>query len=98
MKITDLEKFALEHIFRPYQNMTGFGYKRLKSLPMILDAIPAFAKQHPEWWNNVICRLAKLELFFPYYINHRLVDFIFEQLLLNKKGAAALTVRGDDNG
>ena len=56
-KITDLEKFAVENIFRPYQNMVGFGDKPLNKLPMGLDEIWFFGRTHPEWWQLVIGRL-----------------------------------------
>jgi hypothetical protein len=77
VKVTDLEKFALEQIFRPYQSMVAeLGEKRLTELPMHIDAIPMFAKQNPLWWELVKDRLIKMNVWFPVYIKHQIVEMM----------------------
>jgi hypothetical protein len=76
-KVTDLEKFALEQIFRPYQNMVeGLGEKRLTILPMSLDEVPVFIEKNLEWWKLVRNRIVRCKFYFPSYINHPIVDMV----------------------
>ena len=75
-KITNLEKFALEQIFRPYQNMLDFGEKRLDKLPMKIDEIPSFIEAHPEWWGMVKDRILRCKFYFPNYIQHKLLSYL----------------------
>lgn len=75
-KVTDLEKFALEQIFWPYQSMTEFGGKRLESLPISIDEIPLFAKNNERWWQCVSARIHRMNVYFPQYIKHPIVDMI----------------------
>jgi hypothetical protein len=77
MRVTDLEKFALEQIWRPYQNQTGYGV-RLKSLPMNIDDT-AKRLQNPEysvWSALVFGRLALIGVQFASYLSHPLVDVV----------------------
>lgn len=91
-KITDLEKFALEEIFRPYQTMLDFGEKRLKKLPIPLDKIPNFISNHQEWWKLVKARITPMDVYFPDYIHHELVDFIcYSQCVICGKPTLTLT-------
>jgi hypothetical protein len=77
-KITDLEKFALEQIFRPYQNMAGYGDIPLDKLPVELDYIPKYAETYPEWWKLVKDRIKRIKFYFPRYICHPLVNMLEE--------------------
>jgi hypothetical protein len=76
-KVTDLEGFALEQIFRPYQGMAGLPAKRLDKLPMGIDDIVGFAKENPVWWGLVRDRIKRIGFAFPKYVKHELVDFIY---------------------
>ena len=74
-KVTDLEKFALEHIFRPYQNMIGYE-KYLDKLPMSIDEIPNLMTDEPDWAKCVLDRIHAIGFKFPTYINHNIVRII----------------------
>lgn len=77
MRVTDLEKFALEQIWRPYQNRTGYD-ARLKSLPMSIDATASRlqAPEHAVWAALVFGRLALIGVQFASYLSHPLVDVV----------------------
>jgi len=77
-KITDLEKFTLEHIFRPYQTMI-MDENRLEKLPMPLDEVALYADANPEWWDVVHDRIKRIGFYFPNYINHEIVDLVREE-------------------
>lgn len=86
-RITDLEKFALEEIFRPYRNMIPeIGDKRLTKLPCKLKEIPQWAEKYPEWWKCVKGRIDRIGFRFPGYIVHPLVGIICKQRPHTKKG------------
>ncbi|OYR25854.1 hypothetical protein [Brucella pseudogrignonensis] len=79
MRITDLEKFALEQIWRPYQNTVGYE-KRLERLPVSLEATAESLKQDTYWSGLVLSRLRGMNrhrrITFPSYIHHALVDVV----------------------
>ena len=79
MRITDLEKFALEQIWRPYQSMVGYE-KRLERLPVSLESTAESLKQDTEWTRCVLDRLQGMNrhrrITFPPYIQHLLVDVV----------------------
>ena len=72
-KVTDLEKFALEQIFRPFQGMLDFGEEPLKKLPMELEEMGDFSDAHPEWRKCVADRLNKIDYYFPRYISQKVL-------------------------
>lgn len=74
-KVTNLEKFALEQIFRPYQTMLGFE-KRLEKLPFSIDEIPNLMANNPEWASVVLDRIKRIGFYFPVYIKHDIVRII----------------------
>lgn len=79
MRITDLEKFALEQIWRPYQSTVGYE-KRLERLPVSLESTAEFLQQDTEWSGLVLSRLRGMHrhkrITFPSYIQHPLVDAV----------------------
>ena len=79
MRITDLEKFALEQIWRPYQSTVGYE-KRLERLPVSLESTAESLKQDTEWTRCVLDRLRGIHrhrrITFPTYIQHPLVDVV----------------------
>jgi hypothetical protein len=77
-RITDLEKFALEQIWRPYQNHDAFGYeRRLESLPMSLEeTAQALITDTTGWSKLVLDRICAIGFSFPSYISHHLVDVV----------------------
>ncbi len=80
-KITDLEKFALEHIVRPYQDGLGLGFdERVTKLPFTLDELADKLKKNNEWSRMVLDRIRRIKFYFPEYINHRLVQIIKDSL------------------
>lgn len=79
MKVTDLEKFALEQIWRPYQTIVGYE-KRLECLPVSLENTAESLKQDTYWSRLVLDRLRGMNrhrhITFPSYIQHPLVDVV----------------------
>jgi hypothetical protein len=74
-RITDLEKFSLEEIWRPYQSLRGFE-KRLDAPPYNLGDTARMLKDVSHWSRCVLDRLHKIGFNFPTYIQHPLVDVI----------------------
>lgn len=75
-RVTNLEKFALEEIWRPYQNMVGYE-SRLKALPKSIDeTAEILARGGTEWSRCVLGRIANIGFRFPDYIKHPLVDVV----------------------
>ena len=69
-KVTDLEEFALYHIYKPYQSMVSKRVTLSNAVGMlILD---------PVWAKCVMDRINEIGFYFPQYIIHSLVDFIQE--------------------
>jgi hypothetical protein len=75
-RITDLEKFVLEHIVRPYQDRGGFGEEQLNSLPLPMDCIIDMLNEENEWTKLVLNRISKIGFTFPEYIKHPLVKIV----------------------
>ena len=81
MKVTDLEKFVLEQVYRPYwATFNGFDYPRLARLTgeINLDTAIQDLSENEEWGKLVMERIRRCEFTFPYYIVHPLVDHIKE--------------------
>ena len=78
LKVTDLEKFTLEQIFRPYQNALGIGDKRLERLTKDFNVNTArgLLIKNKKWAKLVLSRITRCHFYFPDYIKHRLVTFI----------------------
>ena len=80
MKVTDLEDFSLQHIWRPYQGMPGSGLdwsdKPLPKVPMSLEETAARLRIPSPWSDAVIGRLAGCRVTFPSYVQHPLVDAV----------------------
>jgi len=78
MKITDLEKFALEQIYRPYARELWKIDTKVDRLSTHydLDDVLLWFEQEPEWRDLVMKRIVLMEFEFPKYINHPLVDYI----------------------
>ncbi len=73
-RVTDLEKFALEEVWRPYQNMMGYE-KRLERLPVGLEETARLLRADTTGWSKrVIDRIKNIGVTFPDYIQHPLVD------------------------
>lgn len=75
MRVTDLEQFALEQIWRPYQSLAGYE-TRLTSLPMTLDDTARLLSEPSEWSARVIGRLRDIGLTIPAYIQCELADVL----------------------
>ncbi|MBU0801408.1 MAG: hypothetical protein KKA05_10475 [Alphaproteobacteria bacterium] len=76
LRITDLDKFALEHIWRPYQSMMGHE-RRLEKSPMSLDETAALlASDKTGWAICVLNRLHQIGVTFPPYVKHPLVGVV----------------------
>lgn len=74
MKVYNLEKFALEQIYRPFQNELGFSWKnRLMKLPFPLDETVMVFEANPKWARIVLDRIKHLKVTFPKYIKHVLL-------------------------
>ena len=75
MRVTDLEKFSLEQIWRPYQTLKGFE-ERLMSAPYNLGDTARMLQEDDEWSRAVIYRLCGIKPTFPAYIVHPLIDVV----------------------
>lgn len=77
-KITDLEKFAMDHIVRPYQDTGGFGGcdETIKKLPCSLGDLAVKLKKKSKWSNLVLNRISRIGFRFPDYIVHELVGIV----------------------
>lgn len=75
-RVTDLEKFALEEIWRPYQSMKGYE-KRLEKLPCSLrETFEQLATDNTGWADRVLARTDAIGFSFPSYIVHPLVELV----------------------
>ncbi len=77
MRVTDLEKFALEQIWRPYQGICAFPQKeRFDRLPVSLEGTALLLEDGGHWSRAVCDRLRAIGVTFPDYIKHPLVDVV----------------------
>lgn len=75
-RVTDLDKFALEQVWWPYQNKMGYE-GRLERLPMSLDETVALLRNDTTGWAKcVLDRIAAIGFTFPAYVQHPLVDVV----------------------
>lgn len=77
-KISDLEKFALEHVYRPYQDMIGID-ERLERLnkDFNLENAVSHLKENPNWAMYVLDRIRRCKFTFAKYLrDHELVRLI----------------------
>jgi hypothetical protein len=88
MRVTDLDKFSLQEIWRPYQNMVFPDADRLRRPPYSLLETAALVSGDTEWSRCVLDRLRCIGVHFPSYIQHPLVDAV-------KEGVAMLQARKD---
>ena len=82
MRVTDLEKFAREHVWMPYwpSHPDSGVYPSSKIPSYTLDQTLETLKTYPDYRVLVIRRLKVIGVTFPSYIQHPLVDFIKEEL------------------
>jgi hypothetical protein len=75
-KITDLEKFALEHIIRPYQNEMPDRWTNYGKYKPGLEELAMMLKEDTEWSRMVLNRIRRIKFSFPSYVKHELVEII----------------------
>ena len=75
-KVTDLEKFALEQIVRPYQTMIVNSERRLESSPWSLEQIAIMLRHKDNWSDLVLDRIYRCGFWFPEYIKHDIITTI----------------------
>lgn len=82
MRVTDLEKFALEHIWRPYwADAPLMRGPRPERLPMGLGTTVRLMEMDDTGWTDmVVNRLAEIGVDFPDYVQHPLVDFLRQKI------------------
>lgn len=87
IKVTDLELFCLEQIYRPYQLSLGIGDKRLERLTkdFSLETARALLIHKKDWSKLVLERLSNCGFWFPDYINHPLVRFLKNAMTIDWK-------------
>lgn len=81
IKVTDLEKFVLEQVFRPYQgHLLGHDAPQLERLTKEynLDIVMYLLDIAPTWAALTMKRIIEIGFEFPEYINHPLVSLIKE--------------------
>lgn len=77
MRVTDLEKFALEQIWWPYSSTSALPQNhRFDRLPMSLEDTALLLDEGSHWSSAVCDRLRAIGVTFPNYINHPLVDVV----------------------
>lgn len=77
MRVTDLEKFALEQIWWPYSSISAFAQeKRFERLPISLEGTALLLENGGHWSSAVCDRLRAIGVTFPDYIKHPLVDAV----------------------
>lgn len=86
MRVTDLEKFSLEQIWRPYQTLKGFE-KRLDAPPYNIGDTARMLHDVNWWSRRVLDRLHKIGVSFPTYIQHPLVDVIASAMKARDDGS-----------
>jgi hypothetical protein len=107
-RVTDLEKFALEEVWRPYQTLMGYE-KRLERLPVSLEETAKLLVVDETGWSKcVLDRIAAIGFTFPSYVQHTLVRVIQaaqrvrksagRQALEERKGRGSARVNSGDNG
>lgn len=75
-RVTDLEKFALEEVWRPYQSRMGYD-DRLDRLPMTLEETAKLLVTDDTGWSKLVLdRIAAIGFSFPAYVQHHLVNVI----------------------
>lgn len=75
-RVTDLEQFALEQVWRPYQSLMGHE-DRLQALPMSLeDTAKLLVTDESGWAARVLGRIVAIGFTFPPYVMHPLVDVV----------------------
>lgn len=77
MRVTDLEKFSLEQIWRPFQTTAGIPEQHLTSAPYNLGDTARMLSEDSTWSRLVLDRLRRCGgVQFPAYIVHPLVDVV----------------------
>lgn len=87
MRVTDLDDFSLSHIWRPYwptwlamNGQEWDGRSHLDTAPMGMDETAAALKASSQWSDPVIARLRRINVTFPSWVVHPLVDVILERV------------------
>lgn len=78
-KITDLDKFVLEQVYRPYQKiLLGSNTKRMERLDSTynLNTVMDVIDDNPQWALDVMGRIVRCNFTFPDYVQHPLVSYI----------------------
>lgn len=75
-RVTDLDKFSLEEIWRPYQTKAGIAEGRLEKPPLDLDGTAYALEKDTDWSRAVLARVRACKFYFPDYVKHRLVDIV----------------------
>jgi len=74
-RVTDLDKFSIEDIWRPYANVYGLT-ERPEEPPMGLNATMLELRKGGEWAEMVMSRIVKCGVWFPEFVQHPLADFV----------------------
>jgi len=75
-KVTDLEKFALEQVVRPYQNMKFDQDRPFVRLPCSLHKLAVMLDENDKWAICVKDRIRRIGFWFPSYIDNFFVTII----------------------
>lgn len=89
-KVTDLEKFSLEQIWRPYSGLAGLQ-RRPDVPPVGLFETSKMLAEDTEWSRHVLERIEACDFYFPPYIQHELVSVLGTRV----RRRAALSQEGD---
>ena len=79
-RVTDLDKFSLEEIWRPYwpmrTDLRSATRPHLKRAPKSLADTAAELSIQSKWSDAVIDRLSRCRYVFPEWVQHPLVDVV----------------------
>jgi hypothetical protein len=76
IKVTDLERFAQNHIFLPYLTWLSKTHEIPSRGYFTLDELVDLLAEKTRWSYLILDRIDRLQFHFPDYINHELIKVI----------------------
>jgi len=74
-EIIDADKFVLEQVFRPYQNILGVE-KRFEKQPFTNEKTIEMLKEDTEWSRAVINRINLCNFICNKWVNHPVLNYL----------------------
>jgi len=83
-EIIDADKFVLEQVFRPYQNILGVE-KTFEKQPFTNEKTIEMLKEDTEWSRAVINRIKRCNFICNKWVNHPVINYLHKLKKLTKK-------------